>query len=138
MKAHIRFNHNRPISTAVGLNPSDRYRSLGMITVLIWKRACINLLLFSLPENETHSPSTDFGILSNIVHYIFGTVEHCRPRPFKIFERIKIIYNMVFRVKRLDGSNAKHDIVYLGKPWYKYYFSIWNTFINSQNVHDIV
>jgi hypothetical protein len=83
--------------------------------------------------NETHSPSTDFGILSNIVHYIFGTIEH-----FKIFERIKIIYNTVFRVKRLDGSNAEHDIIYLGKPWYKYYFSIWNTFTNSQNVHDIV
>ena len=32
----------RPIST-LGLKPSGRYRSLGMITVLIWKRACINL-----------------------------------------------------------------------------------------------
>jgi hypothetical protein len=32
----------RPIST-LGLKPSARYRSLGMITVLIWKRACINL-----------------------------------------------------------------------------------------------
>jgi hypothetical protein len=32
----------RPIST-LGLKPSGRYRSLGMITVLIWKMACINL-----------------------------------------------------------------------------------------------
>ena len=32
----------RPIST-LGLKPSDRYHSLWMITVLIWKRACINL-----------------------------------------------------------------------------------------------
>ena len=32
----------RPIST-LGLKPSIRYRSLGMVTVLIWKRACINL-----------------------------------------------------------------------------------------------
>ena len=32
----------RPIST-LGLKPSGRYRSLGTITVLIWKRACINL-----------------------------------------------------------------------------------------------
>jgi hypothetical protein len=32
----------RPIST-LGLKSSGRYRSLGMITVLIWKRACINL-----------------------------------------------------------------------------------------------
>ena len=32
----------RPIST-LGLKPSSRYQSLGMITVLIWKRACINL-----------------------------------------------------------------------------------------------
>ena len=32
----------RPIST-LGLKPSGRYRFLGMITVLIWKRACINL-----------------------------------------------------------------------------------------------
>jgi hypothetical protein len=32
----------RPIST-LGLKPSGRYRSPGMITVLIWKRACINL-----------------------------------------------------------------------------------------------
>jgi hypothetical protein len=32
----------RPILT-LGLKPSGRYRSLGMITVLIWKRACINL-----------------------------------------------------------------------------------------------
>jgi hypothetical protein len=32
----------RPIST-LGLKPSGRYRSLEMITVLIWKRACINL-----------------------------------------------------------------------------------------------
>ena len=32
----------RSIST-LGLKPSGRYRSLGMITVLIWKRACINL-----------------------------------------------------------------------------------------------
>jgi hypothetical protein len=31
-----------PIST-LGLKPSGRYRSLGTITVLIWKRACINL-----------------------------------------------------------------------------------------------
>ena len=30
----------RPIST-LGLKPSGWYRSLGMITVLIWKRACI-------------------------------------------------------------------------------------------------
>jgi hypothetical protein len=34
----------QPIST-LGLKPSGRYRSLGMITVLIWKRACINLSL---------------------------------------------------------------------------------------------
>jgi hypothetical protein len=32
----------RPIST-LGLKPTGRYRSLRMITVLIWKRACINL-----------------------------------------------------------------------------------------------
>jgi hypothetical protein len=32
----------RPIST-LGLKPSGRYRFLGMITVLVWKRACINL-----------------------------------------------------------------------------------------------
>ena len=32
----------RPIST-LGLKPSGRYRSLGTLTVLIWKRACINL-----------------------------------------------------------------------------------------------
>ena len=32
----------RQIST-LGLKPSGRYWSLGMITVLIWKRACINL-----------------------------------------------------------------------------------------------
>jgi hypothetical protein len=40
---HIRtFIIPRPIST-LGLKPSGRYRSLGMIRVLIWKRACINL-----------------------------------------------------------------------------------------------
>jgi hypothetical protein len=32
----------RPIST-LRLKPSGRYRFLGIITVLIWKRACINL-----------------------------------------------------------------------------------------------
>jgi hypothetical protein len=32
----------RPIST-LGLKPSGRYRTIGMITVLIWKRECINL-----------------------------------------------------------------------------------------------
>jgi hypothetical protein len=32
----------RPTPT-LGLKPSGRYRSLGMITVLIWKRTCINL-----------------------------------------------------------------------------------------------
>jgi hypothetical protein len=32
----------RPIST-LGLKPSGRYRSLGMKTILIWKRACIYL-----------------------------------------------------------------------------------------------
>ena len=34
----------RPIST-LGLKPSGRYRFLGMITVLIWKRAYINLFI---------------------------------------------------------------------------------------------
>ena len=38
----------RPIST-LGLNHFGRYRSLGMITVLIWIRACINLLLSNVP-----------------------------------------------------------------------------------------
>ena len=32
----------RPILT-LGLKHSGEYRSLGMITVLIWKKACINL-----------------------------------------------------------------------------------------------
>jgi hypothetical protein len=27
--------------SSLGLKPSGRYRSLGMITVLIWKKACI-------------------------------------------------------------------------------------------------
>ena len=35
----------RPIST-LGLKLSGRYRSLGMIRVLIWKRACKHIYLF--------------------------------------------------------------------------------------------
>jgi hypothetical protein len=35
-----------PIST-LGLKPSGRYRSLGMIIVLIWKRAWINLSIIT-------------------------------------------------------------------------------------------
>jgi hypothetical protein len=41
----------RPIST-LGLKPSGRYLSLGMITVLIWKRACINLQVIYLDVNS--------------------------------------------------------------------------------------
>ena len=40
----LKYAINRPIST-LGLKPSGPYRSLGVITVQIWKTACINLLI---------------------------------------------------------------------------------------------
>ena len=50
-----------PIST-LGLKPSDRYRSLGMITVLIWKKSCINLFITYWPISvswEDNSPDME-------------------------------------------------------------------------------
>jgi len=40
---HIRTVIIPRLISTLGLKPSIRYRSLGMITVLIWKKACINL-----------------------------------------------------------------------------------------------
>ena len=54
-----------PIST-LGLKPSDRYRSLGMMTVLIWKKACINLFItyFNIELKRTKLTShTDTKLL---------------------------------------------------------------------------
>jgi hypothetical protein len=42
---------SREACYTLGLKPSGRYRSLGMITVLIWKRACINLWLLNTHGN---------------------------------------------------------------------------------------
>jgi hypothetical protein len=63
----------RPILT-LGLKPSGRYRSLGMITVLIWKRACINLsarLDYSCETGWNKHDSSYYSKQNSIYIYIW-------------------------------------------------------------------
>ena len=60
--------------------PSARYRSLGMITVLIWKKACINLFItyFNIVLKRTKLTShTDTKLMDMSDHIFYERVSFC-------------------------------------------------------------
>jgi hypothetical protein len=73
---------HRPISI-LGLKPSGRYRSLGMMTVLIWKRACINLLINYLCDIGRKELSIKIGYI---------TSRHCMTQVSEVVNENKLPY----------------------------------------------
>ena len=99
----------RPILT-LGLKPSGRYRSLGMITVLIWKRACINLWLsarldYSCETGWNKHDSSYYSKQNSIYIYIWCGFKSRRGKN-----------------KNLTALKSNSNTVWFNFQTYKYFF----------------